>query len=255
VGPAYGRLASGAIGQGRLADQEDIVAAIRTLLGRQGDLAGRKIVVTAGGTREPLDPVRFIGNHSSGKMGYRLAEAARDRGAQVTLICGYTSDPSPRGIPVLRVSTTEEMKEAVERNIEGADVLTMAAAPADFRPVSTAESKIKKRQGRLTLALEHTPDILGELASRDVLKIGFAAETENLVENARRKLAEKGLDLIVANPVPETFGAEESMATIIDRAGRVEKLGLLPKAELAQRILDRAVELLKGRGPQSTSSR
>lgn len=248
VGPDYGRLASGAIGWGRLAEAKEILDSIRTILGREGDLAGRRILVTAGGTREPIDPVRFIGNRSSGKMGYRLAEAARDRGAQVTLISGYGMEPKPRGISFVSVETAQEMAEAVQESLHASnpEVLIMAAAVADYRPTSVEESKMKKGEGDLTLELERTTDILSRVAPSGLFKVGFAAETEDLVENALAKLREKGLDLIVANPVPATFGADESQATIIERDGTVTELGLLPKAELADRILDSVLELMDG---------
>ncbi len=246
VGPDYGRLASGAIGWGRLAEAKELLDSIRTILGRKGDLAGRRILVTAGGTREPIDPVRFISNRSSGKMGYCLAEAAWDRGAEVALISGPSAEPKPGGVSFSPVETAQEMAEAVEENISAfnPEVLIMAAAVADYRPASVAESKIKKGDEKLTLTLERTTDILSQVAPHGLLKVGFAAETENLVENALSKLREKGLALIVANPVPATFGAEESQATIIEKDGKVTELGLLPKAELADRILDKVLALM-----------
>jgi len=244
IEPGYGRLASGTIGVGRLAEVEEIMGTIRMVLGRGGDLAGRKVVVTAGGTQEPIDPVRFIGNPSSGRMGYSLAEAARDRGAVVTLIAGPTTLPKPVGVDFIPVRTAEEMREAVLEATPGADVLIMAAAVADYRPASIAGRKIKKGKERLTLELVRNPDILAEVADRQLLKVGFAAETEDLIENARAKLTEKRLDLIVANPVPASFGGDTIQATLIARDGEVTELPPLPKSELAELVLDKVVELL-----------
>ncbi len=245
IEPGYGRLASGTMGVGRLADIEEIMGTIRMVLGRGGDLAGRKVVVTAGGTQEPIDPVRFIGNPSSGRMGYSLAEAARDRGAVVTLIAGPTTLPKPVGVDFIPVRTAEEMREAVLEATPGADILIMAAAVADYRPASIAGRKIKKGKERLTLELVRNPDILAEVADRQLLKVGFAAETEDLIENARAKLTEKRLDLIVANPVPASFGGDTIQATLIARDGEVTELPPLPKSELAELVLDRVVELLQ----------
>ena len=244
IEPGYGRLASGTVGVGRLAEVEEIIGTIRMVLGWGGDLASRKVVVTAGGTQEPIDPVRFIGNPSSGKMGYFLAEAARDRGAAVTLIAGPTALSKPVGMEFIPVRTAEQMHEAVLEAILGADVLIMAAAVADYRPTSIVGRKIKKDKERLTLELVRNPDILAEVADRKLLKVGFAAETEDLIENARAKLAGKRLDLIVANPVPASFGGDAIQAILIARGGEVTELPPLPKSELAELVLDRLVELL-----------
>jgi len=246
VGPVFGRLASGRQGLGRLADTEDIMDAIRQVLGRNEDLAGRYIVVTAGGTQEPIDPVRYITNRSSGKMGYALAEAARDRGAEVTLITAPTSLARPAGMEVVEVVTAQEMYQATKDAISQADALIMAAAVADFRPAQTAKDKIKKGQARQTLELEQTQDILGSIKG-DFVKVGFAAESSNLVENARQKLAQKGLDLIVANDITASdsgFGSDNNRATIIDREGKIDDLPLMPKTELANKVLDRVAKLL-----------
>ena len=246
VGPVSGRLVTGKEGLGRLADINDIVGAIRQILGKNGDLAGKHIVVTAGGTQEPIDPVRHITNRSSGKMGYALAETARDRGARVWLITAPTSLTEPIGVDVLRVSTAQEMYQAVEKVVSQADALIMAAAVADYRPASTAKDKIKKGRAGLTLELELTPDILGSVKG-DFIKVGFAAESSNLVENAKHKLQQKELDLIVANDITATgsgFGAENDRVTIIDREGKIDSLPLLPKREVADKTLDRVVELL-----------
>jgi phosphopantothenoylcysteine decarboxylase/phosphopantothenate--cysteine ligase len=246
VGPAKGWLASGRVGLGRLADVDDIIGNIRQVLGGEGDLDGKHIVVTAGGTQEPIDPVRYIGNRSSGKMGYALAEAARGRGAKVTLITAPASLPEPAGIRVVRVGTAEEMHQAVERIVLKADALIMAAAVADYRPKKTAKDKIKKGKAGLTLELECTPDILGSVKG-NFIKVGFAAESNNLVENARGKLKQKRLDFIVANDVTARgsgFDTDTNRVTIVDRTGKVDRLPLLPKREVANKVLDRVAVLL-----------
>lgn len=248
VGPAYGRLASGGMGKGRLAEVNEILGVICQVLGRSGDLAGRKVLVTAGGTQEPLDPVRCLTNRSSGKMGYALAEAARDRGAQVVLVSAPSALPKPAGVEVVvNVGTAEEMYQAVKEVVDKADALIMAAAVADYRPKKMSSSKIKRQQApSLTLELERTRDILAEVKGK-CLRVGFAAETENLLANAREKLEGKKLDLIVANDVtaPDSgMGADTNQVVIIDREGKVEELPLLPKREVADRILDKVVELL-----------
>lgn len=245
VGPGHGRLASGLVGPGRLIEIDEILGTINVALGRSADLAGRKIVVTAGGTQEPLDPVRYVGNRSSGRMGYAIAGVAAGRGAGVTLITGAASVRPPVGAVVVRIQTALEMKEAVEREVADADALIMAAAVADYRPEEAAVQKIKKAGEALTLRLVPNPDILGQVAGTRALKVGFALETENMVGNARKKLAEKNLALIVANKPAESIGTETALVTFIDRAGSVEQLPPLPKEEIAQRILDRVVALLK----------
>ena len=246
VGPEMGRLASGRMGLGRLADVETILGAIRYALGRGGDLAGRKVVVTAGGTREPIDPVRYVSNYSSGKMGYAVAEAARDRGAEVVLVSAPTALPTPYGVRLAPVQRAVEMRDAVVQECRDAQALVMAAAVADYQPIATAEQKMKRRAKTLRLELTRTPDILAE-AGKGFVRVGFAAESENLVANARRKLESKGLDLIVANDIsgPETaFDADTNRVVILDRAGGEERLPVMSKYEVAQRILDRVVELL-----------
>ncbi len=248
IEPGYGRLASGQIGQGRLPDTGVIIDTIRQVVGRGGDLAGKRIVVTAGGTREPVDPVRYIGNRSSGKMGYSIAGAARDRGASVILITAAPL-PHPTGMEVIPVSTAAEMKEAVEKAVTQADALIMAAAVADYQPKSATPNKIKKGSEVLTLELVRTPDILGEVKG-DFVRVGFAAESENLVEHARKKLAEKRLDLIVANDITEAnsgFGADTNKVTIITKDGTVEDLPLMSKREVAEKILDRVGGILQKR--------
>jgi len=246
IEPGYGRLASGAWGQGRLADTEEILGTIRQVLGRGGDLAGRRIVVSAGGTQEPLDPVRHIGNRSSGKMGCALAEAARDRGATVVLVSAPTAMTAPIGVEVVQVQTALQMRDAIAEATRHADALIMAAAVADYRPADASKSKLKKGAETLTLELVANPDILGE-ARGDFIRVGFAAESENLEKNAREKLERKSLDLIVANDITATdsgMGADNNRVLIIDRSGKVESLPLLSKLEVAHRILGRVVEML-----------
>ncbi|GAH47928.1 unnamed protein product, partial [marine sediment metagenome] len=211
-----------------------------------GDLAGKHVVVTAGGTQEPIDPVRHIGNRSSGKAGYAVAEAARDRGAAVALITAPTSLPEPAGIEVVHIQTATQMKEAVAKAVAKTDALIMAAAVADYQPKDFARNKIKKETPGLTLELVRTPDIITEVKG-NFLKVGFAAESEDVVANARLKLKKKQLDLIVANDITSTdsgFGVDTNKVTLIDRDGKIDSLPLLTKREVADRILDKVVELL-----------
>ncbi len=246
VGPAHGRLASGISGMGRMIEVELILGTVSQVLGRDGDLAGKKVVVTAGGTREPLDPVRYIGNHSSGKMGYAVAEAARDRGASVTLVSAAVGLPPPVGVALFPVETAAQMRDAVLSAVPQADVLIMAGAVADFAPARLSVSKIKKKDRPATLELAPTPDILTEVKGK-LLRVGFAAESENLIANAQDKLKRKALDLIVANDItsPESgFGSDTNQVAIIDKQGNVDELPLLPKSEVADRILDRVVDML-----------
>ena len=250
VGPASGRLASGLVGPGRMVEPQELLDHVRWMLGRSGDLAGRDIVVTAGGTREPLDPVRVITNRSSGKMGYALAEAARDRGARVTLVAAPTDLPDPVGVALHRVETVREMRDAVLATTHYADVLVMAAAVSDYRPAEVAGQKMKKEGTADTIALTllKNADFLPELPST-VMRVGFAAETQNVLANARRKLEEKGLALIVANDVTDPdsgFGVDTNRVTLIDAQGD-EELPLLPKYEVAHRVLDRVLLLLQQR--------
>jgi phosphopantothenoylcysteine decarboxylase/phosphopantothenate--cysteine ligase len=245
VGPATGWLASGKEGPGRLADINDIIRGIRQVLERSGDLAGKHIVVTAGGTQEPIDPVRYISNRSSGKMGYALAEAARDRGAKVTLVTAPTSLVDPVGVNLVKANTAQEMQQAVENLTTQADALVMAAAVADYRPTKASKDKIKKGETGLTLELEPTLDILSSVKG-NFIKVGFAAESSNLMENAKQKLKQKGLDIIVANDITASdsgFGTDTNRVTIIDRKGKVDSLPLIPKREVADKVLDRVAEL------------
>ena len=250
IGPAYGRLASGKMGLGRLVDIDEVLGTICQVLGKGGDLAGKWIVVTAGGTQEPVDPVRCLTNCSSGKMGYALAEAARDRGAQVVLVSAPSALPRPAGVDMVDIRTAQEMYQAVKKAVAKADALIMAAAVADYRSVKVSESKIKRQQvSSLTLELERTPDILGEVKGNFV-RVGFAAESENLVANAKEKLHKKQLDLIAANDITAAdsgIGADTNQVVLIDREDKVEELPLLPKREVADKILDRVVELLAGK--------
>jgi len=250
--PEVGRMAEPEQGRGRLPPPATIEAEARALLGRRtGALRGRRVVVTAAGTHEPIDPVRFIGNRSSGRMGYAIAEAARDRGAAVTLISGPSALAPPAALDLVRVETALEMRVAVQRACEGADLLIMAAAVADFRPAQAAVQKIKKGNDEgITLELVRNPDILGELAARrDLFKVGFAAETENLLANAAAKLDRKNLDLLVANDAVASIGSDDSQITLLDAAGNVETLPRQPKARSAEAILD-AVVRRWGAAPQ-----
>lgn len=243
--PATGRLASGDYGRGRLPDTAEIISAVEAALADGDDLAGKRIVVTAGGTREPIDPVRYISNRSSGKMGYALAEAARDRGAAVTLISAAAL-PEPPGMELVPVATAREMQAAVVQATGNCDALIMAAAVADFAP-DPAGQKIKKSpQDGLTLELKPTPDILAEV-SGSFVRVGFAAESQDLIKNAKAKLAAKKLDIIVANDItaPEsTFGADTNRVTILAADGSAEELPVLPKTEVAARLLDRVRDIL-----------
>ena len=247
IDPETGRMACRTYGPGRLAPVEEIVEHVLEILNRPHDLEGRKVLVTAGPTVEDIDPVRFISNRSSGKMGFAIAEAARSRGANVVLISGPTDSQFPGAI---RVRTTEEMRRAVLENAQGADVVIKAAAPLDFRPKSVAAQKLKKRTAGLTLELEPNPDILQELGGRKdgAVLVGFAAETENHLKHGLEKLRAKNLDLIVVNPVsgPDSaFGSDMNHATIIDASGQTEEIPLVSKSVMADKILDRVVKILK----------
>jgi phosphopantothenoylcysteine decarboxylase/phosphopantothenate--cysteine ligase len=210
------------------------------------DLAGKTLVVTAGGTQEPIDPVRHISNRSSGKMGYALAEAARDRGAEVTLITAPSALLEPSGMKVVRVRTAEEMRAAVLKAVSGAAALLMAAAVSDYRVDGATDRKIKRESGRIILELVPTPDILSEVPD-SLVKVGFAAESEELISNARKKLTQKRLDMIVANDITEAdsgFDVDTNRVTLIDKSGRVEELPLMSKREVAEIILDRVAGML-----------
>ena len=249
VGPVTGALAHGDEGMGRLAEPEDIFVAIEDVVARGRDLAGRRIVVTAGPTYEPIDPVRFIGNRSSGKMGFAVAAEAFDRGGDVTLVVGPGTTEPPEGPRVVRVNTAEDMREAVMSRLAETDAIVMAAAVADFRPERVAEAKMKKDAGAPELHLVPTADILRELGERDPrpILVGFAAETADPETAARAKLASKGVDVIVANLVGREgtgFGSDTNDAAIVSRTGEDEPLRTWTKPELASAICDRLAKLL-----------
>jgi phosphopantothenoylcysteine decarboxylase / phosphopantothenate---cysteine ligase len=254
VGPDSGPLAwSEGEGEGRMVEPARIVAEAARALGGDPAMHGRRVLVTAGPTREAVDPVRFLGNRSSGRMGYAVAAAAWRRGAEVTLVSGPSGEQAPAGVEILRVETTQEMLEAVSAHLPAAELLVMAAAPADFRPAAPAAQKIKKAGGAAPIDLEPTPDILLETraarAAGSVI-VGFAVETEALLEGAREKLDRKALDLLVLND-PGEAGAGFEVATnrvsLVDRDGGTTDLPLLSKEEVAERILDRAADLLPRR--------
>jgi len=274
VEPEIGRLASGAIGPGRLPETPVLLGAISMVLGRNGDLAGRRVVITAGGTQEPIDPVRYVGNRSSGKMGFALATEARDRGAHVILISGPVALETPYGVERRSVETAVQMRNAVFDALPGVDVLIMSAAVADFRPEEPMAQKLKKEgigeggrgtstfdaHGGLSLHLVRNPDILGELAqadtqeeqtgskgSRRTVRVGFAAETNDIETYARSKLVAKRLDLLVANDVsrPDSgFGTETNKVLLFHANGALEDLPVMPKTGVAAAIWDRIVPLL-----------
>ena len=256
VDPGAGYLACGWIGKGRLAEPPEIVAAVEQILSPAGPLRGMRVLVTAGPTREALDPVRYISNRSSGKMGYALAAAARRRGAEVVLVSGPTALQPPSGVETVRVTTAAEMHDAVVARSAASDVVIMAAAVADYAPAAAAGQKIHKDQDAMTLTLVRTPDILGELgrqrAGRDrPILVGFAAETTDVVAQARKKRREKGIDLVVVNDVSRRdagFEVDSNEVTIISADGE-EAVPLQPKAAIANRVLDRLEALLKTRTP------
>jgi phosphopantothenoylcysteine decarboxylase/phosphopantothenate--cysteine ligase len=249
AGPASGRLASGLIGRGRLLETPELLGCIRTVLGRDGDMAGRKIVVSAGGTEEAIDPVRIITNHSSGKMGYAIAEAARDRGACAVLVSTPTALLAPYGVRMVKVRSALEMRDAVNHECQDADAVIMAAAVADWRPVSTADQKIKKgASNEWTIELTKTPDIIAGLAGDTLVKVGFAAESEDLIANAQSKLVSKDLDLIVANDITAEdsgFSTDTNRVTILDREGGAKDLPLMSKYDVGVNILDRVKPLFR----------
>ncbi len=255
VEPDAGEMACGTFGPGRLSDPSIIVSAALELLREQsmragGDLSGERILITAGATREEIDPVRFISNRSSGRMGFALAEAARARGAEVTVVAGVTSAPEPVGVRVVRALSVEEMRAAVVGEVTRASVFIAAAAVSDYRPAERAASKIKKSDAELSIRLERTPDILAEVSrarTNGLLVVGFAAETERVLEHARQKLERKNLDAIVANDITRDgagFDADTNVVTLLarDRADATE-LPLMSKLEAAHRILDEILRL------------
>jgi phosphopantothenoylcysteine decarboxylase/phosphopantothenate--cysteine ligase len=262
VEPGEGYLACGMTGPGRLAAQEEIVKAVQDVLRAGPDLAGETVLVTAGPTCEDIDPVRFLSNRSSGKMGYAVAEAAARRGAKVILVSGPTSLEAPQGVERQDVRSTREMLNAVVRNFAQASIGIFAAAVADFRPAEPAASKIKRGKESVTLRLEPNPDILATVArdKGERLVVGFAAETENVAENARKKLTQKNADLIVANDVTVEgagFDYDTNIVTLFSRDGRDLALPRMSKAEVADKILDEALRLrgvLRGKSASHRAS-
>ena len=249
VGPASGHLASGEVGVGRLVPRETLVGAIRIALGRNGPLAGKRVLVSAGGTREPLDPVRFLGNRSSGRMGLALAEAALDLGASVDLVTTVASHSELHGADVALVETADDMAAAIEARINGAAALVMCAAVADYRPASRSEAKLKRAESGATfdLALVENRDILKTVDSPGTLRVGFAAETDDLIEHGRAKLAAKRLDLVVVNEARATIASPEIQPTLLHADGSVEPLPLMPKPAFAGVLMGRVAGLLAGR--------
>jgi phosphopantothenoylcysteine decarboxylase/phosphopantothenate--cysteine ligase len=247
IEPAEGYLACGYEGKGRLPEPEKILEEIRSLL-KKKDLLGERFLITAGPSREPLDPVRYISNRSSGKMGYALARAALRRGAEVVLVSGPSAIEPPSAVRLIPVNTAAEMRRAVLEQFPECTAVIMAAAVADYRPVDASSNKLKRGKAPLDIRLEPNPDILGELGRRKngKLLVGFAAETEELIANATRKLHEKNLDLIVANDVTQAgsgFDGDTNIATIVDRSGASDSLSLMTKDELADRIYDHLLAL------------
>ena len=249
AGPAEGRLASGLVGRGRLLEPSELLGHLRMVLGRTGDLADLKVVVSAGGTQEPLDPVRVIANRSSGKMGYAIAEAARDRGANCVIVSAPTNLPDPIGARVVKVQTALEMRDAVLHQCRDADALIMAAAVADWRPAQPADHKVKKgASDTWSIELTKNPDILAEARGDHLVKVGFAAESEDLLANAQAKLVSKGLDLIVANDITAEdsgFAVDTNRVMLLDREGGVDQWPLLTKYQVGDRILDRVAAIIR----------
>lgn len=251
VEPASGELACGTWGSGRLAEIEDIIEETEFVLTGK-DMTGEKVLVTAGPTREPFDPVRFISNYSSGKMGYAIAAMARHRGAEVTLVSGPCSLEAPRGVKCISVTSAIDMRNAVIENMPDSSIIIKAAAVADYRPAQASSSKIKKKKGPLSLELERNPDIIEEVgrSKGDKILVGFAMETDNLIENARGKLVAKNMDMIVANDLsrPDAgFQADTNIVKIIDSNGKIDELPLMDKAEVANRILDKVLNIKSAR--------
>lgn len=248
VEPESGLLASGKEGEGRLVCEDKIFDEICLQLSIKRDLAGEVVIVTAGPTREPIDPVRFFSNRSSGKMGYAIASAARDRGARVILISGTTSLPRPEQIEFIDVVTTHEMKKAVMKYLPGASMVIMAAAVSDYRPKKPHLKKLKKSGGSIVVEMVETEDILEEIGRNNgkAILVGFAAETDEIIKNAGIKLRKKNLDLIITNDITQEgagFESDTNIATIIDRYGKIRELPMMYKRDLAQIILDKAIEL------------
>ncbi|MBP39479.1 MAG: bifunctional phosphopantothenoylcysteine decarboxylase/phosphopantothenate--cysteine ligase CoaBC [Dehalococcoidia bacterium] len=250
AGPADGRLASGLVGKGRLVDTETLVGLVRKSIGQHGDYAGRHVIVSAGGTRQPIDPVRFISNRSTGKMGYAIAEAARDRGATVTLVTAASITP-PAGVKVVHVETVDDMRDVIIPSSSEADLLVMAAAISDFTPAQVSDHKIKKQgSSGMSLEMAKVEDFMPLAHGRKLVKIAFAAETNDLEANARAKAAPKGAAFVVANNVSEPgsgFGTDTNKVTFVDAGGTTEPQPLMGKLDVAHAILDRALPHLAGR--------
>ena len=248
VGPDMGRLASGLVGLGRVTDSEKILGNLNLILGQKGDLNGKKIVVTAGGTKEEIDPIRYISNRSSGKMGYAISQAAINRGAEVTLISASNLLKDIVGAKNIHVSNANQMFEAVKKESKDSDVLIMAAAVSDWTPASYVNSKIKKtKKNTWQIDLIKTPDILKSIKNKELIKIGFSAETDDLIANATKKLKEKELDFIVANDVTKEnsgFSSDNNKVFLIDQNSPPEELPLMSKYEVGNKILNKAVSLL-----------
>jgi phosphopantothenoylcysteine decarboxylase/phosphopantothenate--cysteine ligase len=253
VGPASGSLACGEEGEGRMVEPEEILRVVREKLGGGNLLQNVRILITAGGTREPIDAVRFIGNYSSGKMGFALAEEARDWGASVTLISGPTLLEPPEGMRFFQVQTAEEMYHLVLREAEEAEVVIKAAAVADFAPVTTYPGKVKKEEADLVIELKRTPDILAELGRRKrpgQILVGFSAETGGILEHSREKMKRKNLDMVIANDVSRRdsgFASDYNRAWVIIGEGEAEELPLMRKRELARIVLERVLQLRRAR--------
>jgi phosphopantothenoylcysteine decarboxylase/phosphopantothenate--cysteine ligase len=250
VEPEVGELASGIVGKGRLAEPETIVGEVVKILTKKKDLEGKSIVVTASRTEEPLDPIRYLSNRSSGKMGYAIAQEASERGAKVTLISGPSNLTPPAGLNFIPVRTAQEMLSAVRSTFKKADALIMASAVSDFSPTLISKEKIKKGRKEIVLKLKPTVDILKEMGKqkKEKVLVGFSLETEDEIKNAKKKLVEKNLDLIVVNNpnVPGAgFEVDTNQVTLIDKRGKIEKLPLLSKKEVASKILDKVSLLLR----------
>ncbi len=246
-GPEYGRLASGLIGNGRMTSPKNLVDIITMTLGSKGDLSGKKILISAGGTTEPIDPVRFITNKSSGKMGYSIAAAARDRGANVTLVSASNMLENPIGIQIKKVRTSSEMYDVISKEITEMDAIIMAAAVSDWTPKKYSNSKSKKNGSEnWSIDLIKTTDIIANISKPNLIKIGFAAESDNLIQNGKSKIQSKSLDLIVANDILDKengFESDTNKVSIIHPNGDVEIIPAMPKYEVGNEILDRMIRL------------
>lgn len=250
AGPAEGRLASGLIGKGRLVETDMLTGLVRQVIGRNGDYAGRHVIVSAGGTKQPIDPVRYISNRSTGKMGYAIAEAARDRGAKVTLVTAANM-PVPAGVKVVKASTVDDMRDAILPISSDADLLVMAAAISDFTPAQVSDRKIKKQgSGGISMELAKVEDFMPLAHGRKLVKVAFAAETNDLEANARAKASPKGAAFVVANNISDPgsgFGTDTNKVTFVDSRGKAEPQPLMAKLDVGHAILDRALPLLAKR--------